>query len=228
MLKPFSFNVADFPKVVFGPGTVGAVGVETARWGRRAFVLTGKGSARRTGVLQRVLSSLEEQNLVVDVFEGIEPNPRLETLRAAAEQARRFDAEVVVAVGGGSTMDAAKGLTTELAYPGQMWDFVLRGAQTRTPEKSLPIVTVPTTAATGSETNATGVITWWERHEKMPLVNPAALPKVAIMDPELTLTLPWETTLAGAADILAHLLETYIPSPEVEPQDSFTEGSFRA
>lgn len=220
----FSFEVRRFPDVVFGPGVVARVGTETARFGKKAFVLTGRASARKSGLLDKVVADLRKSGLGVDVFEGIEPNPRVETIRIAAEQARHSRADVIVALGGGSVMDAAKGLGTALACPGDLWDYMYRGPNTKSAEAGRPIVTVPTTAATGSENNDCGVITNWARHEKMVLVNPFALPKAAILDPELMLGLPAQVTRDGAVDIIAHVLEMYIPMPELPLQDRFAEA----
>lgn len=225
-MNDFTFTVADFPKIVFGPGSIAKIGEETAPHGKKAFILTGRSFARTSGLLDKVKNLLQEAGVESDHFEGIEPNPRKETIEVAAKQAEAFGADVIIALGGGSVMDASKALITELKMEGSHWDYVFRGTSTKVANKGMPLITVPTTAATGSETNAAAVITNWTDKEKMPLSNAAAKAKVAIMDPELTCTLSDKETLNGGVDIMSHILETYIPSKELGLQDRFSESAY--
>jgi alcohol dehydrogenase YqhD (iron-dependent ADH family) len=145
------------------------------------------------------------------IFEGIEPNPRHTTCDKAAAVARDNGCDFIIGLGGGSAMDAAKGIAITAKTGISVWEYVYRGPDLtqRKIEEALPIVCIPTVAATGSEADSGGIISNWETHEKMGIFGPSLFPAVSIVDPELTVTCPEEYTIDGGVDIIAHVIETY-------------------
>lgn len=219
-----------FPtRVVFGPGERARLGREVASLGRRALVVIGGGSVRRSGALDQALASLADAGVAATLFEGIEPNPRLPTVVRGAEAARQAGADVVVALGGGSVMDAAKVIAAAVLYAGDPWDMMYVGRRRpRLPERALPIVTVPTLAATGSEMNMGAVITNPDTTEKTAVLAPCLYPAVAVIDPELTLTVPPDQTAYGVVDLITHVTESYFNGVGGTPlQDRMVEGVIR-
>lgn len=221
-------------RIIFGNGEVAQVGPEAAKLGRHALLVTGRGSARRTGALDRVLTSLQQAGVARTLFEGIEPNPRADTVDRAAAVAREAGCDLVVALGGGSSMDAAKAIATVAVSGRPSTDYLAGHASGHWREllpvrEALPVIAVPTLAATGSEANSGGVITDWETRTKSVISGPALFPRVAILDPELTYTVPRGYTADGCADIFTHLYEPYLTSAEgAFVQDQISEGLMRA
>lgn len=213
-------------KIVFGRGVLGRLGEETASIGRRALVVIGGGSVRRNGTLDRALGALTGASVEADVFEGIEPNPRLPTVVRGGQVARERGAEVIVAVGGGSVMDAAKVIAALPFYEGDPWDMIRHGqGRPRPPTRALPVVTVPTLAATGSEMNDGAVITNPDTTEKSYVIAPCLSPRLALVDPELTVTVPPDHTAYGVADLVTHVTESYFNGADGTPlQDRMAEA----
>lgn len=159
---------------------------------------------------------------------GVEPNPRLSTAVRAAELAKKEECDVVIGMGGGSVMDASKVIAASVLYEGDPKDMLVRaGKAPRFPERALPIITVPTLAATGSEMNCGAVITIDDEEEKLKtfVMTEVLYPKVAVVDPELTITVPKAHTAYGVCDIITHVTEGYFNGIDVTPiQDRFAEG----
>jgi len=215
-------------KIVFGPGEISRLGEETAKIGRKAIVVTGKRSTKESGVLDKAVELLSKAGVSSVVFDRVEPNPRSTTVDEGGALAQKEGCDVVIGLGGGSPMDAAKGIAVAAHDPGNIWDYVVHGdpSSLKRPSRALPTVMVPTLAATGSEFNAGSVITNWETHEKGLLIAPPVLyPKVSIIDPELTLTVNKDYTIDGAIDIILHVMESYFNNTEGTPlQDRISEG----
>jgi alcohol dehydrogenase YqhD (iron-dependent ADH family) len=202
-------------KLLFGPGSVTRLGEEARKIGQRALLVTGVSSMRRTGVLDRVVGDLKANGLDPLIFDGVEANPRSSTVDKGAESIRSEKLDLVISLGGGSCMDAAKGMALASGGTESIWYYLDLGVK---PQGSIPsLIHVPTIAGSGAELNNFGVITNWESHEKRPIISPYLWPKVAIVDPELTLTVPSKQTRQGGVDIFTHLVEPYItngtPSP---------------
>ncbi|MGE4291757.1 MAG: iron-containing alcohol dehydrogenase [Desulfovibrio sp.] len=195
-------------RILFGNGVVAKVGAEAARFGSHALVVTGKGSSARTGSLDAVLASLKAAGVAATLFAQVESDPSVATVSAGAELARKAGCDVIVALGGGSPLDAAKGIALLLTNGGKITDY-----ETKAPEKDgTPIVAVPTTAGTGSEITRFSVITDTERKVKMLVQGAGLIPKVALLDPELTVTMPAHVTAGTGMDALTHAIEAYISS----------------
>lgn len=215
------FDHANPVKVFFGPGRIRELGEIVSRIGNRPMLVTGGGSVKRNGTLGRALAVLKEAGIEPVVFEGVEPNPRIATVRTAVAIARESDVNVVVALGGGSVMDAAKVVAAGVLYDGDPWKMCKLSHTPPVPPKSaLPVVMVPTLAATGSEMNCNAVISNPETNEKAAAIYPVLYPRATLMDPELTVTVPAYHTAAGVVDIITHVTEGYFNAlPKTPLQD---------
>jgi alcohol dehydrogenase YqhD (iron-dependent ADH family) len=211
-------------KIIFGRNTVEKVGVEAARWGRKALLHYGGKSALKSGLIQRVKNSLIAQDIKVIEVGGVVPNPRLALVRECIDLVRKEKIDLIIAVGGGSVIDSAKGIAMGAVYEGDVWDFY-RG---KIPEVALPIGAVLTIPAAGSEASNSSVITDTDSEggwRKLGAKGEAYKPKFAILDPELTYTLPAYQTAAGGVDIMAHVMERYFTNtPDVDLTSRLCEG----
>ena len=211
--------------IVFGPGVFESLGVETAAIGRRALLATYADHGALAGLLQRAGGLLDGAGVEVVLFDRVEPNPRHDTCDDGARLARESGCDLVLALGGGSAIDAAKAIAAAAASGRGCWDFCRRPGGLAEVTAALPIVAVPTTAATGSEANCEAVITNRRAHEKCVLSSRLLFPRLAVCDPELHTTLPREATADGCVDILSHCLEGYLSGEgDCSPQDRLTEG----
>lgn len=221
-------------RIVFGRGEVEKVGTEAVKIAGKALVVTGRTATKKTGVLDRVVKSLEGAGVDVVVFDRIEPNPRTHTVDEGARIAREEHCGLVIGLGGGSAMDAAKAIAA-CALSGHPSHWYIRGNKTGKWQEllpvqdALPIMTVPTLAATGSEANSGAVLTHEPTKEKGGMGGPALYPKVAVIDPELTFTVSPEYTADGAVDVFTHLYEDYFTGTDQSPVDDYvTEGLIKA
>ncbi|HET6486142.1 MAG TPA: iron-containing alcohol dehydrogenase, partial [Spirochaetia bacterium] len=213
-------------RYLFGTGVVQKAGAETGKLGRRALLVTGKSSASRSGLLATVENLLKAEGLFVCSLAGVDPNPRLSTCVAGARLCKEHAVDVVVAVGGGSVLDASKTIAALALDSGEPWDF-FTGARPIT--RALPLVDVLTVAATGSEYGPYAVITNEKTGEKLGTFGEAIIPRVSIVDPSLTFTVPARHTAFGAVDIISHHLEAYLACEEAPPiQDELTEAVIRS
>jgi hypothetical protein len=177
---------------------------------------------RKTGVTDRACSDLEGNRVEVVVYDRVESNPRASTVDEGARLAREAGVDLVIGLGGGSVMDAAKGILLASSGTEPIWRYIESELEVK---GTLPkLILVPTVAASGSEANNGAVITNWQTHEKSVLSSPHTFPTVSIVDPELTLTLPGKITAQGGVDIFCHLVEPYITAEEPAPlTDSIME-----
>lgn len=193
-------------RVVFGEGCIDRL-AEHVDFARRVLVVTGKGSAQRHGHAARVDAALESMEQVV-WSTNISPNPRLSEVEAAAAVGLDVGVDCVIGLGGGSAMDAAKGVAVAVALNGQLADHFRQGLAA--PSDTLPVVCVPTTAGTGSETSKGAILSDAERGVKNGLRGEALLPRVAVVDPELTYSVPQDVTAETGFDIFTHAVETWV------------------
>ena len=212
--------------LIFGAGILSKLGEIASKHGKKALVVTGGGSVKRSGVFDRAVASLKDAGVAVAECSGVEPNPRISTVRRGAQIARDEGCDVIIALGGGSTMDAAKVMAAAFYYDGDPWDMIYHGQpDPHIPTRALPIITVPTLAATGSEMNMAAVISNEETNEKSFAQAECLYPKVALVDPELTLSVPKDQTSFGVCDIITHVTEAYFNGVDGTPiQDRFAEG----
>jgi alcohol dehydrogenase YqhD (iron-dependent ADH family) len=214
-------------RFIIGEGTLAKLGVEASRLGKLALLVTGSKSMKSTGVLDKVIKDLDEHGVKAIIFDKVEPNPRASTIDSGARLARENKVQLVIGLGGGSSMDSAKLIALA---SGCGIDSIFDCYQGKTPAKgqALPIILVPTIAATGSEANNGAVFTDWDTHEKVVYFSGAIFPAVSIVDPALTLTLPSRTTAQGGVDMFCHLCEPYITAAEHGPiNDALRESCMR-
>lgn len=214
-------------KFVFGHGMVEKTGSEMAGCGfKRVLLVYGQGSVVRTGTLDRVKASLEAAGVAYVEAGGVRPNPEVNWVRAAIETARANDIDGVLAVGGGSTIDAAKAVAFGTPYDGDVWDFFSKGQRI---EACLPIAVVLTIPAAGSEASASCVISCDAENRKLGTSGDIFRPRLAIMDPELTFTLPPYQTAAGITDMIAHICERFFSGVGAVPvTDNIATGLINA
>lgn len=220
-MQPFVFH--NPTQIIFGAGSVDRVGKTAARHGRTALLVYGRDSIHRSGLYSRVTSALQQAGVSWIDHGGVKSNPVLSHSRAGVDKAKASQVDLILAVGGGSVLDEAKAIAAGACHDGDLWDFFSDRA---TVQQALPLVTVLTLAATGSEMNSGGVITNEETQQKFNLSSPHLFPRVSILDPVLTWTVPADYTAYSAVDAISHLLEGYFTSPDpVTPlQDRFVEG----
>lgn len=213
-------------RLIFGAGVLERLGEVTKTYGKKALIVTGGGSVKRNGTFDRAAASLKAAGITWVECSGVEPNPRITTVKRGAQIARDEKCDVIIALGGGSTMDASKVMAAAFYYDGDPWDMIYHGqANPHIPARALPIITVPTLAATGSEMNMGAVISNGETKEKSFTQTECLYPKVALVDPELTMSVPDDQTAYGVCDIITHVTESYFNGVDGTPiQDRFAEG----
>jgi alcohol dehydrogenase len=220
------FEYLNPTRLVFGAGSLSRLGEFAQRFGKRALVVTGGGSVKRNGTFDHAVKSLNEAGVSVFECEGVEPNPRITSVRRGAATARDNDCDLIVALGGGSVMDAAKVMAAAVLYDGDPWNMIIHGQpDPYIPTEALPLITVPTLAATGSEMNCGAVISNEETKEKSFVQAECLYPKVALLDPELTVSVPKDQTAYGVCDLITHITESYFNGVGDTPiQDRFAES----
>lgn len=224
-MNAFTFSLPT--KIVFGPGTEQQAGALAAAQGAgRVLLVYGGQSAKKSGLLDRVLSSLSHAGITCETFGGVHPNPRLSQACDGVAKALDFGADLILAVGGGSVIDTAKAIALGAANQGvDLWRFWLRQAPV---ERVLPVGVVLTISAAGSETSTSAVLTREDTLEKRGLNSELIRPKFAIMDPLLTCTLPPYQVACGVVDIMMHTLDRYFsPVTDNALTDELAEGVLR-
>ena len=213
-------------RLIFGAGALSRLGEVVLKYGKKALIVTGGGCVKRNGTFGRAVASLKAAGIAFAECDGVEPNPRISTVRRGAQIARNEGCDVIIALGGGSTMDASKVMAAAYYYDGDPWDMIHHGQpDPHIPTRALPVITVPTLAATGSEMNMGAVISNEETREKSFAQTECLYPKVALVDPELTVTVPKDQTAYGVCDLITHVTEGYFNGVDGTPmQDRFAEG----
>ena len=210
-MKDFTFH--NPTKLIFGKSAMDKIAENAVEYGKKILVTYGGGSIKKNGIYEKVMEQLDDFD--VKEFGGIEPNPRVETIRKVIEGFRDFDPDLVLAVGGGSVIDASKLIISSMHYDGDPWDFMVKSGIA--PRKHIPLATVLTLSATGSEMNKGSVITKWETNEKLPFSRNENYPKFSILDPQNTFTVPRDQTAYGIIDSYSHVLEQYLTNTKDAP-----------
>ena len=201
-----AFTFLSPTKIIFGRGTENQVGAETRKHAKKALLHYGGGSIKKTGLYDRVTKSLKDAGVDFVELSGVKPNPRLSLVHEGIQLCREKKIDFILAVGGGSVIDSAKAIALGVPYSGDVWDFFEEKA---VPETSLPVGVILTLPASGSEASKSCVITNENGWLKRGLNTEVNRPVFAIMNPELTFTLPPYQTACGAVDIMAHVMERY-------------------
>lgn len=222
LLQPFDYDPKT--RVVFGPGCISRLG-ELAReaGGRRALIVTDKG-VKTAGHGERAVASLRAAGLEVALFDDVTPNPTTEDVDRALEVARRERIDLLVGLGGGSSLDCAKGVNFLFTNGGRMEDY--RGLN-KAKLPFLPLIAVPTTGGTGSEAQSYALIADARTHMKMACGDKKAACRAAILDPDLTVSMPPLVTAATGIDALSHALETYVTKPRNAISNLFSRNAWR-
>ncbi|MBO9130636.1 iron-containing alcohol dehydrogenase [Bacillus sp. 165] len=217
-----NFSFYNPTKLIFGKGQLTELKTEIVKYGTKVLLVYGGGSIKKNGIYNNVMSILQEQSAEVWELSGVEPNPRLSTVKEGVSICKENGIEFLLAVGGGSVIDCTKAIAAGAKYDGDVWDFMTRKAVA---QEALPFGTVLTLAATGSEMNAGSVITNWETKEKYGWGSPAVFPKFSILDPVHTFTVPLNQTIYGIVDVMSHVLESYFhQGTNTQLQDRYCES----
>ena len=226
-----SFEYYNPVRILFGVGEVNKAGCEAAKLGKTVCLVSYKHTVFLASLLERIRQLLEKENLRVCTFFEIEENPEITTIKRGVELCCREQVDLVIGVGGGSAMDAAKVVAGGVYYEGDLWNMVVSRHSTISaipPRKALPTMMIPTLPATGSEMNMCAVVSNSVLKEKSYVWSPCLYPKISIIDPELTVTLPPYQTACAAANTISHILEIYLNGEEdSDLQHYFQEGVMR-
>ncbi len=217
-MQNFIFNTPT--EMYFGKGQIKNLPTILNKYGKKVLMVYGEGSIKRNGIYDDAINLLKD----FEVYElsGVEPNPKIETVRKGVEICKTEKIDVVLAIGGGSTIDCSKVIAGGTFYDGDPWDLVENKSLIG---EVLPIVTVLTLAATGSEMNGNAVISNMSLNQKLGTASNKFIPKVSICDPTYTFKLPAIQTAAGTADIMSHIFESYFKRETgAYVQDRFAEG----
>lgn len=203
-----NFNYCAPTEIVFGKGVIKEVGKLCVRYGRKALLVTVPEFDAVKELYKNVKKYLSDSGIEVKHFDKVVPNPTTDSITEGAKIAKDFKADVIIGLGGGSSMDSAKAIAVEASHDGTAWDYL---HYTKGPsEKTLPIIAISTTAGTGSQTTPCSVITKTENKDKSAIWHRNIFPKIAIVDPELTKTMPKSVTSQTGFDAFCHNFEAYI------------------
>jgi len=215
----YNFTFYNPVKILFGKGQIANIAGEIPT-SAKILVTYGGGSIKRNGVYDQVVKALAGHNFME--FGGIEPNPRYETLMQAVELVRRERVDFLLAVGGGSVLDGTKFIAAAVNFLGDPWDILAKKAPVTS---ALPMGTVLTLPATGSEMNTNAVVTKWATREKLYFSSPLVFPKFSVLDPETTYSLPPRQIGNGIVDAFTHVADQYLTFPANSPlQDRMAEA----
>jgi alcohol dehydrogenase YqhD (iron-dependent ADH family) len=209
-------------EIIFGKNTETQVGELTKRFGKKVLLHYGSGSIKKYGLYDKIITSLNESNIDYIELGGVVANPRLGLVKEGIELCKKENVDFILAVGGGSVIDSAKAIALGFYYDGDVWDFFSEGIR---PKKVLPVGTVLTIPAAGSESSTATVITKEDGELKRGYGDISLRPKFSILNPEITYTLPNYQTACGAVDMIGHVIERYFTNTlNVELTDRLCEG----
>lgn len=210
-------------KILFGRNKLKHLVEEIKPYGRKILFVYGGGSIKKTGLYDSITRLLTNDSFVFYELSGVQPNPRISSVRQGIDLCKEHDVECLIAVGGGSVIDTAKTIATGLYHDGDPWELFLLGDSAI--KKALPIGTVLTLAGTGSEMNGNAVISNEQTQQKLAIHHDVLRPRFSILDPSLTFTVPQNQTAAGVVDIFSHILEQYFsPTKEAFIQNRIAES----
>jgi alcohol dehydrogenase class IV len=202
------FNYFAPTEIVFGCGRVNEVGSLALRFGKKALLVTVPEFPAVAPLYKKVKDRLDEAGIETAHYDQVIPNPTTEVVSEGAKLARQFDARMVIGLGGGSSIDTAKAIAVEATHPGTSWDYLHYTAGPS--EKTLPIIAIGTTAGTGSQTTPCAVITNAAKKDKSAIWHKNIFPRIAIVDPEVTVSMPKSITAQTGFDAFCHNFEAYL------------------
>lgn len=206
-----NFNYSIPTKVYFGKGKIKNLGKIAKSYGEKALLVYGGGSIKSNGIYDAAVEKLKEAGVQYVELSGVEPNPRITSVEAGVKLCRENKVDMIIPIGGGSTIDCAKAIAAAVYYEGYSWDIVKDCSKIT---KALPIISILTLAATGSEMDAFAVISNMDTNEKLGMGHELLKPQASILDPEYTFTVSKYQTAAGTADIMSHIFEAYFTTDE--------------
>ena len=221
-MVPFDFQPRT--RIVFGPGKVDSLGEFASELGARRALMVSDPGVIAAGHTARAVASLTSAKVEVAVFDGVHENPSTEDVEAGVRFARRHDPELIIGLGGGSSMDCAKGINFVLTNGGAMQDYWGIGKALK---EMLPMIAVPTTAGTGSEAQSFALISDAKTHVKMACGDKKAAFRIAVLDPELTVSQPPRVTALTGIDAISHALETYVTNRRNAASLSFSREAWK-
>lgn len=223
VMRSFTYDIAT--KILFGKDKLSEMLPEIKAHGKRVLLAYGGGSIKKMGLHGAVTALLQKEGIFFKELSGIQPNPRITSVREGIALCREHQLDFILAVGGGSVIDACKAIAAGVPYKGDAWDFMIGKAQVQEP---LPLGCVLTLAATGSEMNGSSVISNDETQDKRPMGHPSLRPVFSVLDPTYTFSVNKWQTGAGATDIMSHLFELYFtPDKGAYVSDAMTEALMR-
>ncbi|MEI7596295.1 MAG: iron-containing alcohol dehydrogenase [Bacteroidota bacterium] len=221
-MKNFTYNIPT--RVHFGKGQIAALANELTNFSS-ILITYGGGSIKKNGLFNNAISIIESLEKKWCELSGIEPNPRISSVEQGIELCKKNKVDFILAIGGGSVIDCSKAIAFSYYYNGSPWDFFIGKAKV---SNTLPLGTILTLAATGSEMNPYCVLSNFETEEKLGFGHQLSYPKFSILDPEYTFSVPQNQTAAGIADIMSHVLEQYFCSVKnTEVQNRLCEAILR-
>ena len=208
-------------KIIFGPGGLSQVGTEAKRLGSKVLVVLGRSAMRKSGALDRLTHLLIENNLEYTIYDNIPSDPTVEIVDTGTSLARKENCNLVIALGGGSVLDTGKAISAMVTNEGSVADYQeIEGKGRKFKTKPIPFIAIPTTSGTGSEATKNAVITNTEFSLKKSIRDPMLIPEVALVDPELTLSLPPYITAVCGGDALTQCIESYLGKKSQEITDA--------
>lgn len=223
-MNNFIYNIPT--KVYFGENQLSHLSEELKRFGSRVLMTYGGGSIKKMGLYDKVMDEMNKAGLEVFELSGIEPNPRIDSVRKGVQMCKEHKIDVLLAIGGGSTIDATKFMAAGACVDHDPWDFF---NEKKAPiNEALPVVTILTLSATGSEMDTAAVISNPETNDKIGRLDPNVLPKVSFLDPTNTYSVSKYQTACGSVDIMSHIIEVYFNmEPDLFMLDCFMEGMLK-
>lgn len=220
-----SLGSFQIPKdIVFGEN---ALGYLSSLEGKKAMIVTGGSSMKRFGFLDQAKEELEKANIEVEIFDGVEANPSIETVEKGAKAMLNFEPDWIVALGGGSSLDAAKIMWAFYEYPELTLEDIIEPGSLAKLRNKARLVCIPSTSGTASEITAFSVITDTKNSIKYPLVSPEIIPDIAILDPAIPAKMPKHITANTGMDVLAHSIEAYVSTAASPYTDALAIQSIR-
>ena len=209
------FNYFQPTEILFGPGRIEEIGTVVQKYGKRCLLVTTPEIPVLKPMYDRVRKLLNDSGCDVAHFDQVQPNPTTDNITGGAEMAKSHKADVIIGLGGGSSMDSAKAIAVEATHEGTSWDYLFFRDKQPT-EKTLPVIAISTTSGTGSHVTQVAVVTHTKERNKSAIYNSMVFPKVAIVDPELMVTLPEHFTAATGFDAFCHSFESML-HPNASP-----------
>ena len=220
-------------RIEVGVGISDNIGIEVKNYGcKKPIIITDKNLVK-LGLVEKICKSLDQNDIKYSIFDGISENPHDIDIEKGANFFKNEEGDIIIAIGGGSPIDAAKGISIKVTQPGKLRDYEIKKVMSFNENKELikdnviPIIAIPTTAGSGSETSPYAVITDTLRNYKMAVCSPFLYPKVALVDPLLMVSLPKSITAEGGMDALSHAIEAFISKPANPFGDAFAIESMK-